>query len=198
SVKRPYATMPKVRASKMPVRKLEPLAKTWSKIARFLVRCDASRCNVARTRPSRASVEPSMGASRSGAHERRTSAIRTLHSLCHAHGEVPFVDRHVRFDHVRLRNRNDEASAGGSIGRLLAQHLATKIPDQQEDEIRLGLKQSTGIDDGNSLPWHQLPLFVGVGIDDVLKEFRSQIQIIDESRSLGGCAVTSDTLSALL
>ena len=66
-----------------------------------------------------------------------------------ADSKVGLVDRLARFDHVRFRNGNDKAPAGGTIGRLLAQYLSGEIPDQQQDEVRSSLEQPIGMDDRN-------------------------------------------------
>ena len=72
-------------------------------------------------------------------------------------------------------NWNDEAPAGGAIVRLLPQHLAGKIPDQQQDEVRLGLEQPIGRHDGYLLSRHEFPLLVRIGVDGVVEESGPQI-----------------------
>src|SRR6266576_3507995 len=138
--------MPKARANRMALRKLQPLTITWSRKAKFIARCDATFAhavdNLRFTHPARRlSVRGSFSMSSShtgagfrhgltlaelymrtprlGVYRSRPGPVLMPRAHSNADGEMGFVDRFGRFNHARFRNWNDEAPSGGTILRLL-------------------------------------------------------------------------------
>src|SRR3546814_11570890 len=83
-------------------------------------------------------------------------------ALAHAaEGELAFLDVLVRFDDAGFGNRDDEPASGGTVLRLLTQHLAGEVPGEQRHQVRPAFGQAIGWDDGYLLAGRELAWFVG-------------------------------------
>src|SRR3954469_12638518 len=98
----------------------------------------------------------------------------------------------------RRRDRDDELPARLAERLLLLEDLILQVPDEQQQVVRLLLRNGGDVEDRVVQAGHELPVLVDVLVHDELDQVRPRAQIRQHRAALGAGAVRGDALPVLL